>query len=165
MVSTQRDAGSDPAITPLVTQGRELLDPCGELDVLQVLTSKANAVRIRPATAQSLSQLDAILSLLAERNLITFLFPPNQAWLAQQEMRTLLNRHSSHLTLDAFFPSYDDRERFVSGALEAVAALRGYGYEVPLFVMSNVYGRDVPALLEYGPQIVATDPLQNIVMG
>ncbi len=58
----------------------------------------------------------------------------------------------------------DDRTRFLPEAKAAVAQLCGYGHVAPLLVATNAYGRDLPAALNYGSEIVASDPVHNIVI-
>lgn len=181
-------AGATLAHPTLWTEGRVLRDSCGNQLVLrgvqqiltngvpldndwtglmdQIAATGANAIRIQVnTTALSLSDIDAVLSRLATHNLVTVINPSSTSWFADASVRSMLSRYSDRLILDAYGPGYDDRPRFLNAAKAAVAQVRGYGYQVPLVVLTNNYGRDLPAALNYGAEIIAADPLHNTILG
>ncbi len=132
----------------------------------EIAATGANAVRIHPNTSfLGVTGVDSVLARLATHNLIAILNPDSSAWLADPAVKSMLLKYQNRLILDAFGPGYDDEPKFVSDALAAIARVRGYGYQVPLVVLSNNYGRDLPAALTHGAQLVAADPLHRIVLG
>lgn len=172
----------------LWTDGRILRDTCGNELVLrgvqQILTSGvpanddwvglidqiaatgANAIRLQvETTALGVSDLDAVLARLSMHGIVTIVNPSGTSWFADAGVKSMLAKYSHGLVLDVYGPGYDDRPRFLTAAKAAVAQVRGYGYEVPLIVLTNNYGRDLPAALTYGAEIVAADPLHNTILG
>lgn len=186
-------AGAPSSIEPqhrtLWTDGRSLRDTCGELLVIrgaeqilgeelppdndwaglidEIALTGANAVRILPdVETLGISGVDAVLSRVEDRGMVAFLAAGDSSWLARDEVRVLLGKYSSLLVLEAYGGAeYDDRARFVSEAKARIAAVRSYGYEEPLIVSSNQFGRDLPVLLESGAEIVETDALENTILG
>lgn len=188
--SSEPDAGQGQGgalRSVLSTSGRTLLDTCGRPLVIrgveqsladglpadnnwmgivdEIAEGGANAVRLHPHSSLENVDVVSVLTRVQERGLIGFLRPESTDWFTQAGVKDLLAPFADHIVLDAFYPEYDDRGRFVTEAKTAVEQLRAHGYQVPLFVMSNKYGRDLPALLNSGAEILAADPLTNVIFG
>jgi hypothetical protein len=176
---------------PLQTSGRRLLDSCGKPLVVRgveqilgqelppgndwvrlvenIADSGANAVRILPGVGTlSVADVDEVLTSIGRRQMVAYIGPLSDdgSWLGRSDVRSMLAKHESYILLDAYGePQYDDRERFRREAVEAIARVRAWGYRVPLTVTGNQFGRDLPSVLELGAEIVAADPLHNIILG
>jgi hypothetical protein len=78
----------------------------------------------------------------------------------------MLAKHEGNILIDAFGePQFDDRDKFLADSTAALQQLRAWGYRVPLTVTANQFGRDLPSILELGAQIIASDPLHNVMLG
>ena len=175
----------------LVTSGRQLLDSCGQPFVVrgveqifgeqlpegndwvglieQIASSGVNAVRILVGDSLTVEDVDALITTVTERGMIAYISPYGDAgmqWLGRPEIITMLTSHERHIIIDAFGePTFDDRERFISESTAAIRQVREWGYRVPVTVTANQFGRDLPSLLELGSQIIASDPLNNTILG
>jgi len=176
----------------LVTSGRKLLDTCGNPFVTrgveqifgnqlpqgndwvglieQIAASGVNAVRILAGTdTLALGDVDALIEIASAHGMIAYVSPygnDGMQWLGEPEVRAMLAKHERHIIIDAFGePTFDDRDRFVTESTDAIRQVREWGYRVPLTVTANQFGRDLPSLLELGAEIVASDPLNNTVLG
>jgi mannan endo-1,4-beta-mannosidase len=186
--SASGGSGTTAAHDTLWTDGSVLRDACGNailvrgvqqifadqaprgIDWLslidEIVATGANAVRIQAETATlGVAGVDSLLTRFDMHNIVAILNPDDSAWLADPAVVSMLSAHQGHLILDAYGPGYDNRTKFLSSATAAVTRLRGYGYRVPFIVLSNNYGRDLPAALDYGAQIIAADPLHNTILG
>ena len=186
------DAQSPTPRTTLQTSGRRLLDTCGEPFVVrgveqvfgnqlppgndwdglieQIAASGVNAVRVLAGTdTLGIDDVDALLSIAHEKQMIAYVTPyGNEAtrWLEHEPVRTMLAKHEKYIIIDAFGePTFDDRDRFVEESIATIQNVRSWGYEVPLTVTANQFGRDLPSLFELGSEIVAADPLHNVILG
>jgi hypothetical protein len=175
---------------PMKVSGRQLLDSCGQPFVVrgveqilgeqlpwgndwlglveQIAATGANAVRILPGVnTLTVDDVDTILTFIGQRGMVAFIDPLNgNDWLAQDAVRTMLKKHESYLIIDAYGePQYDDRETWRTEAAESLQRYRDLGYQVPLTVTANQFGRDLPSLFEHGDEILAADPLDNTFLG
>lgn len=174
------------AHTTLWTDGRLLRDTCGQTVTLrglqqmlgndlpsendwaglmdEIAATGANAVRIHADTdAMTTADIDAVLGRLRTHGVIAIVTTPSHEWLGDANNHAMLVKHTATVMLDVWGPAYDDRARFATDAQAAITEVRAFGYEEPLVVLSNQYGRDLPALLEYGDVLVEADPLHNVV--
>jgi mannan endo-1,4-beta-mannosidase len=186
---------SNPAPTAsatMRTSGRRLLDSCGNIFVVrgveqifgkelpegndwlgllnQIAATGVNAVRILAGTdTLALSDVDELLNAVTAHDMVAYIAPYGSeggAWLAHPEVKAMLAKHERNILIDAFGePTFDDRGRFVAESTSSLRRLRGLGYRVPLTVTANQFGRDLPSLLDLGPEILAADPLHNTVFG
>jgi hypothetical protein len=190
-VTLSVDTNATPRAT-LQTSGRQLLDTCGKPFVVrgveqifgeqlpqgndwlglldQISGSGVNAVRILAGTdTLGVDDVDALLDRVAEKGMAAYVTPygkEGMQWLAGQSVRQMLAKHEKYIIIDAFGePTFDDRERFIAESTNAIRQVRSWGYEVPLTVTANQFGRDLPSLLELGQQIVDADPLDNTILG
>jgi len=187
-------AAEPPHLAPSNTMrvsGRQLFDSCGQPFVVrgveqilgnqlpqgndwlglvrEIASTGVNAVRILPGVnTLSLGDIDQILNFIGEQNLVAFLAPLGQGneWYARDDVKAMLKKHESFIIIDAYGePQYDDIERWRAESKSALAEFRALGYEVPLTVTANQYGRALPSLFDYGAEILAADPLHNTFLG
>jgi hypothetical protein len=175
----------------MYVSGRQLFDSCGEPFVVrgveqilgnqlpqgndwlglvrEIASTGVNAVRILPGVnTLSLDDIDQILTFIGEQNMVAFLAPLGQgnAWYANADVKAMLKKHESFIIIDAYGePQYDDIERWRSESKAALAEFRALGYEVPLTVTANQFGRGLPSLFDYGQEILAADPQHNTFLG
>lgn len=174
------------------TSGRQLLDTCGNPFVTrgveqifgnqlpqgndwnglleQIAASGVNAVRILAGTdTLGVDDVDRLLDTVAEHGMVAYVTPygnDNMRWLEGEDVRAMLKKHEKYILIDAFGePTFDDRAKFLADSTSTIRTVRGWGYEVPLTVTANQFGRDLPSLFELGEQIIAADPLHNTVLG
>jgi hypothetical protein len=189
--TTPLDAPAAPAPT-MRTSGRRILDACGNTFVTrgveqifgeqlpqgndwvglveQIAASGVNAVRVLAGTdALGVDDVDTLLRVVRDQGMVAYVTPygnEGRNWLQAGEVRDMLASHERYIIIDAFGePTFDDRDRFLSEATEAIRQVRSWGYRVPLTATANQFGRDLPSLLELGDEIVAADPLDNTIMG
>lgn len=83
------------------------------------------------------------------------------------DIKAVLDKYREWLILDASQEcDFDDRERWERVSTAKIAEFRGYGYTCPLTVMSNTYGRDLPALFtDRARRIFDSDPLRRVIFG
>jgi hypothetical protein len=185
------EAAANPRAT-LQTSGRQLLDTCGKPFVVrgveqifgeqlpqgndwiglldQISASGVNAVRILAGTdTLGTADVDTLLDRVAEKGMAAYVTPygnEGMQWLAGQDVRQMLAKHQRYIIIDAFGePTFDDRDRFIAESTKAIQQVRSWGYQVPLTVTANQFGRDLPSLLALGQQIVDSDPLGNTILG
>lgn len=176
----------------MTTSGRSLLDSCGNSFVTrgveqifgeqlpegndwaglveQIAAAGVNAVRILAGTdTLSVGDVDELLGIVGQHGMAAYVTPygdEGRGWLEGADVRAMLEKHEKYIIIDAFGePTFDDRERFLSEATEAIRQVREWGYRVPLTVTANQYGRDLPSVLELGAEVVAADPLANTILG
>jgi hypothetical protein len=184
-------ASAPASAAPMQVSGDRLLDSCGEPFVVrgveqilgrelppgndwlglvdQISKTGANAVRILPGVnTLTVSDVDRVLTLIAERGMVAFLAPLSQTgnWFAREDVKTMLLEHESYIIIDAYGePQYDDLDRWRSEAADALREFRDLGYHVPLTVTANQFGRDLPSILDYGDEILSADPEGNTFLG
>lgn len=103
----------------------------------------------------------------ADGNSVEYDYYDSPAFFGNPDIKKILDKYSQWLVLDASQEcDFDDRERWERVSKEKIKEFRSYGYTCPLTVMSNTYGRDLPALLsERAQRIVDSDPLKAIIFG
>jgi malectin (di-glucose binding ER protein)/cellulase (glycosyl hydrolase family 5) len=183
--------GSSASAAPMHVSGHQLFDACGQPFVVrgveqilgrelppgndwlglleQISATGANAVRILPGVnTLTVDDVDQALTLIGEKGMIAFIDPLNSSdnWLARSDVKAMLKKHESYLIIDAYGePQYDDRDKWRSEAAQALQDVRDLGYQVPLTVTANQFGRDLPSLFAYGDEILAADPEDNTFLG
>jgi mannan endo-1,4-beta-mannosidase len=182
-------------VAALTTQGRYLLDKCGNRltlrgyeqrlrnDILlpggsfswlidEIALTKANAVRFLPeinnATASvnvSLQQISDALARAIQNGLIIDLHL-DAAWFAQPAVKTMLQPYLGSIIATVFGePGYDNVTQWKTEAKAAIAAFRAAGYQIPVNVLANNFGRDLPGILNNGAEILASDPFHKTIFG
>jgi hypothetical protein len=174
----------------LRVQGNKLLDTCGDEFIVrgsetflglgidvggsrvrvveEMVSTGVNAVRLIPnVNTLSLNEIDRFLTAAAEARVVVFLTPNGgNSWFSRQDVKNMLNKHKKWLIIDAYGEApYDDRDRWQQDVQDGISEIRSYGYTVPVTVLANRYGRDLPSLFERGAEIVATDPQRNTILG
>jgi hypothetical protein len=182
--------GTTAVFNTLRVQGNRLVDTCGRPFVVrgaetflglgidirgsrvrvveEMVSTGVNAVRLIPNVGQlSVSEIDRFLTIAAAARVVVFLTPNGgNSWFRRSDVKTMLARHQKWLIIDAYGEApYDDRDRWQNDVQSAIRDIRAQGYTVPLTVLANLYGRDLPSLFERGAEIIAADPLRNTVLG
>ena len=107
-----------------------------------------------------------LLKTFGEKKVVGYISTGDRTWFNRPEIKQVLLRHEKGLILDAFQePDYNDVPRWIKETKAAIAQVRGYGYRAPVTVLSNQYGRDLPAALEHGQEIADSDPRHNTILG
>jgi hypothetical protein len=170
--------------------GRQLLDSCGQPFVVrgveqilgeqlpegndwlglvrEIASTGANAVRILPGVnTLTLENIDEVLTFIGQQGMVAFIDPLNgDDWYARADVKAMLKKHESYLIIDAYGePQYDDIDKWRTEAKDALVRMRALGYEVPFTVYANQFGRALPALFDFGAEILAADPLHNTFLG
>lgn len=87
------------------------------------------------------------------------------AYWTEPSTRELLLRHEQHLLVNiANEASAPDDAAFLQGYRRAMGSLRGAGIRVPLVIDAGAVGRDYQQLLRLGNQLLAADPLHNVIV-
>jgi mannan endo-1,4-beta-mannosidase len=173
----------------LTVAGRRLYDTCGNPLVIrgievslglgfevngslsgsieEVAKTGANAVRVLPDVTQlSVAQIAPIIAAAVDAGMVVFVSPGDSTWFGRSDAQALINQYEPYIVVDALQESnFDDPTKWLSDAKTAVTTMRGYGYRVPLDVISNQYGRDLPTALGMGAVVEATDTLHNTLLG
>jgi len=133
----------------------------------QIALTNANAIRLLPNISQlQPSDVQPIIARAISHGLVTYISPGDRTWFGQAAVHTMLTPYLPYLVIDAYQEAeFDDPVRWLSEAQAAVVQVRGYGYSVPLVVISNQYGRDLPTLLAHGADVEAADPIHNTILG
>ena len=187
--SSDPDAPGGSPGEVLRVEGRFLLDRCGHRLVIrgveqifglgidvggswsslvdQIAMTGANTVRILPNLSQlDTADVDAILTQITSHDMVAFVSPGDRSWFLREDVKTMLAAHEGWIVVDAFQePTYDDRARWKSDVLAAITEVRGAGYRVPVCVLANQYGRDLPSIFMDGAEIEAGDPLHGTILG
>lgn len=131
----------------------------------------ANAVRFLPEVANtdptvnvSLAQITAALDRVVANNMVAEIHL-DSSWFAQPAVKTALQPYLGYIVATIFGePSYDNRTQWQTDAIAAIQTFRAAGYQIPIVVLANNYGRDLPGVLQNGPAIVAADPLNRTII-
>ena len=142
----------------------------------EIAASGANGVRVLLDMADgqpSLARYDQLIGRAVGHGLIVYISNGSSAgaydhlafW-GRADVKTLVAKYQKWIIIDALQePGSLSRTAWRDQAIAAVASIRGQGYTVPLTVISNQDGRDLPAILQYGAEVVASDPLRKTIMG
>lgn len=144
------------------------IDVGGSWDALidEIAKTGANAVRILPAKDLTAAEIDAVIARIVGHGMVFNITRQEPGWFEDPHLRAVLMKYEPWLMLDAFNePVYDDRARWLDDVKASILAARAAGYRVPLNVLANHYGRDLPSVLDHGDEIVATDPMHNVILG
>lgn len=142
----------------------------------EIAATGANAVRLLPDLAAGqldLQRVDALFERAVRHGMIVYWSPyassgtlDKRAFWERPDVKALVHKWRQWLIIDAFQePNYDDRVRWKSDAIAAIRHVRAQGYVVPVTVMANRAGRDLPSALEHGSAIVSSDPLGRTILG
>jgi hypothetical protein len=137
----------------------------------QIAATGANALRIQPQTDLPAADVDAIIAEAVANRMVVYVSNNGASgdpthlysttWIGNADIRAVLQKpaYAKWLIIDVLpEPPYDDRARWKAQAIAQIANARGLGYTQPLALMSNNYGRDLPATLADGADVVASDP-------
>lgn len=181
---------AQPLTPALQVSDRNVLDRCGSVLVLrgleqnqrvtvnggtiingswdavidQLNTTRANEVRIIPDDV-SVAQTRRMVERAVNRNLVVEIHA-SASYYNQAAVQQMVAANKTHLILGIFGePGYDDRTRWQTETLSALQSIRALGYDTPVLIMANNFGRDLPSVLQYGQTLVNADPLHKVIMG
>lgn len=84
----------------------------------------------------------------------------------RDDVKALLFKYQKYIALHASGEAYqDDAGVWQTNTISIVQKLRAAGYTVPLYVMSNAGGRNLPTILNRCQAVLSADPLHNTVFG
>ncbi len=92
-------------------------------------------------------------------------------WWNKPEIKTVLKKYESHITLhasaeapyDGDLPGSDDR--WLQESMKVIKEIRSYGYICPLEILANSWGQNIKVLLKKGQKVIDSDPEHNIILG
>lgn len=184
--------GGASTSTGYKVQGRFLYDPCGQKVIIrgpenftasygemsafisEVSKTGANTFRqlhlnYRPgAPNPSLAEIESLINQTLANKMIPdigvgsnkpddYLDPPLKALLQKYQDKILLHTMGEG--------TQASENEWASEGKAGIAKLRAAGYTGPLYILSNHFGRNLPTLLNKAPEVLASDPLQNIIFG
>lgn len=181
---------AQPLSPTLQVSGRNLLDRCGNVLVLRGLeqnqtvnvnggtiingswdavvdqanTTRANQIRIILEDV-NIAQTRQMVERAVSRNLVVEIHT-SIGYYSQPAVQQMVAANKTHLILGIFGePDYDDVPRWQQETMSALQTIRSLGYDSPVLIMANLYGRDLPSVLQYGQTLVNADPLHKVIMG
>jgi mannan endo-1,4-beta-mannosidase len=146
--------------------------------VSEIGKTGANSVRILPqitaptpdgAPVESLAGVEELIQLGIENHMLVDIAidggKSTDVYL-RADVKALLLEYERNLVIHAQGESYaGSQDEWVAGSKAVIAKMRGAGYRAPLYIMTIDAGRNLPAILARGAEILASDPLQNVVFG
>ncbi len=158
-----------------------------EETIHQISLSGANAVRLLfdltggEEGDNPMWRIEELIAAAASRNLVIYLtggsydWEPDpdgttrssyRAWFAREEMIAMVDRFKKWIIIDVGLESFaPTREEWRDVSIEDIHYFRDMGYTVPFTAIGPTYGRDLPAILQYGAEIEAADPLGKTILG
>jgi hypothetical protein len=173
----------------LKVSGNQLLDTCGNALVVRgveqffnhgiqvngsfqpiidgIIATGSNAVRLLPTPDNiTAADLDSVIGTFANAQVVVYLSPGDRTWFNRPEIKAVLDKYAAWVIIDAYQePNFDNRAQWKTEAIAAIRTIRGYGYTLPITVLANLYGRDLPSLLLEGSDVVAADTANNTILG
>lgn len=90
----------------------------------------------------------------------------NPAIYLNTEVKALLRRYEKYIVIHAKGEATETTDdSWANSAKSVIASMRSAGYICPLYIMSREYGRNLPCLLNKATEVLASDPLRNVVFG
>jgi mannan endo-1,4-beta-mannosidase len=84
----------------------------------------------------------------------------------RSDVKTMLLKYEKNIVIHAVGEAYESTgSAWATRVKGVISRLRAGGYKAPLYIMSIDGGRNLPAILTYGADIFASDPLKNVVFG
>jgi hypothetical protein len=137
----------------------------------QIARTGANAYRL--AYYANVEELEKLLSkAIAEHGMIVSLMigqQPDEVHIWNEpDIKALLKNYESHITLlvqgEAQYRGAETAWRWLKEVKETIRKVREYGYLCPLEIMPNDWGQNLGILLSRGKEIIAADPLHNVIL-
>jgi hypothetical protein len=127
-------------------------------------TTGANEMRIIPDDV-TVAQTRSMVLWAAMRNMVIELHT-SASYYTGSDVQSMVAAAKGNLILGIFGePAYDDRTQWQSDTMAALQSVRALGYDEPVLIMANNYGRDLPSVLQYGQTLANADPLHKVIMG
>lgn len=171
----------------LRAQGRYLVDRCGRkvvfrgidepmnraLDPLSEIGEMAktgmNALRVVSAwdgkNAYTLEQWTALLDSCRKYNLYAIIAAGHSSteFFAKPEVKAMIEPRKDWVMFDGIQEVTGTAEAWRDTALARVGRIREAGYDLPILLTSNNYGRNWRTICKYSPEVYASDPQKNLV--
>lgn len=190
VLTASLEVAAQPLTSTLQVSNRNILDRCGNVLVLRGLeqnqtvnvnggtmingswnmvvdtaaTTRANQLRIILEDV-NVAQTRGLIERAVSKNLIVEIHT-SIGYYSQTSVQQMVAANKSHLILGIFGePAYDDRPRWRNETMAALQQIRALGYDCPVLIMANNYGRDLPSVLDYGQTLMDADPLHRVIMG
>ncbi len=126
--------------------------------------ARSNQVRIIPDDV-TVAQTRAMVERAVSRNLVVEIHA-SASYFAASDVQAMVAANKTHVILGIFGePAYDDRTLWQQETLAALQSIRALGYDEPVQIMANNFGRDLPSVLQYGQTLSDADPLHKVIMG
>ena len=130
----------------------------------QLDTTRANQMRIILEDV-SVAQTRGMIERAVSKNIIVEIHT-SIGYYGQAAVQQMVAANKTHLILGIFGePAYNDRTLWQQQTMSALNQIRAWGYDCPVLIMANNYGRDLPSVLQYGQTLVNADPLHKVIMG
>jgi hypothetical protein len=127
-------------------------------------TTRANEIRIIPDDV-TVAQTRTMVQRAVFRNMIVELHT-SAGYYAASDVQQMVAANKTHMILGIMGePDYDDRTQWQQEAMSALNSVRALGYDEPVLIMANNFGRDLPSILNYGQTLVNADPLHKVILG
>ncbi len=130
----------------------------------QLNTTRANEMRIILEDV-NVAQTRQMVERAVSKNLVVEIHS-SIGYYSQSAVQQMVAANKTHLILGIFGePAYNNRTQWQQETMSALQTIRALGYDAPVLIMANNYGRDLPSVLQYGQTLVNADPLHRVIMG
>lgn len=172
----------DPCGTKVVVRGVEQMfwstSWISPSFVSEIAKTNANTIRILPQIdaptpdgkpVMTLSDVEGLIqSSIAAKMLVDVAIDGGKdaSVYVRSDVKQLLLKYERYIVIHAKGESYENTEAdWATNAKAIVSQLRTAGYKAPLYLLPINAGRNLPAILDKGQEILDSDPLKNIVFG
>jgi mannan endo-1,4-beta-mannosidase len=146
--------------------------------VPEIAKTGANTVRILPQISAptptgepplSLATMEVLIQLGIQNHMLVDVAVnggKDPSIYLRSDVKALLLKYEKNIVIHAKGEGYERTgAEWATNAKNVVSQLRSAGYKAPLYIMATNGGRNLPVILNYGTEILAADPLRNIVFG
>jgi mannan endo-1,4-beta-mannosidase len=146
--------------------------------VTEIGRTGANAVRILPQISSptpdglpplALATMEQLIQLGVQSRMLVDVAVDggkNPDIYLRSDVKSILLRYEKNIAIHAVGEAYESTGlAWATRVKGVISRLRAAGYKAPLYVMSIDGGRNLPAILSYGAEILASDPVRNVVFG
>ncbi len=148
----------------LISRGGTILNGSWAQVVDLADSTRANEIRIIPDDV-TVAQTRSMVLWAVARNMVVELHA-SASYYAAADVQSMVAAAKSNIILGIYGePAFDNRTQWQQETLAALQSIRALGYDEPVLIMANNYGRDLPSVLQYGQTLVNADPLHKVIMG
>ena len=151
-------------------------DPSGS-SLPEIAKTGANTVRIVWDTSGTPAALDALVQRARDNGLLPMIelhdatgnlagVPALVDWWVKRDVVSLIAKHESALLVNIANEAGDwdqSASAWVNTYKTAISSMRSAGIRTPLVVDALGWGHDVDLIVSHGPQVLAADPLKNVI--